>query len=105
MNAGQTRAVALALEILQKTTEEFRPVTAWTDADWAIWRRANPLQDQIDKISRELAADKDKMIEYATSQRFLDDDTPFDMRKCAWAIIENAIHRRGFFRLWRSIIG
>jgi len=103
MNADQNKAMSLALDILRKTTEEFTSTDAWTDADLMIWRKANPPQDQMDRLSREFLADSDKLINHAP--RMFDGDTPFSMRKGVWGIVEDAIDRRGFFQLWRSILG
>jgi hypothetical protein len=103
MNADQNKAVRLALDYLQQTTKQFTPSDAWTDADWAIWWKANPLQDQMDQFRAKILADpKDpKFMEVA--RRIIEGDTPFSTQRGAWGIVEDAVHRRGFFRLWRSI--
>jgi hypothetical protein len=103
MNADQNKAVRLALDYLQQTTKQFTPSDAWTDADWAIWRNANPLQDQMVTISREILADPKGSKFMEVGRQIIEGaDTPFSMQKGAWGIVEDAIHRRGF-RLWRSI--
>jgi hypothetical protein len=77
MNADQNKAVRLALDYLQQTTKQFTPSDAWTDADWAIWRKANPLQDQMDTISREILADSkgSKFMEVGRQMRFTGEDS------------------------------
>jgi hypothetical protein len=104
MNADQNKAVRLALDYLQQTTKQFTPSDAWTDADWAIWRKANPLQDQMDTISREILADSKGSKFMEVGRQIIEGaDTPFSRQRGAWGIVEDAIHRRGFFRLWRGI--
>lgn len=103
MNADQNKAVRLALDYLQQTTKQFTPSDAWTDADWAIWRKANPLQDQMGQFRAKILADPKGSKFMEVARQIIEGDTPFSMQKGAWDIVEDAVHRRGFFRRWRSI--
>ncbi len=103
MNADQNKAVRLALDDLQQTTKQFTPSDAWTDADWAIWRKANPLQDQMGQFRAKILADPKGSKFMEVARQIIEGDTPFSMQKGAWDIVEDAVHRRGFFRRWRSI--
>ena len=107
MNAEQKKAVHMALDFLQRTTEDFTPSDSWSDKEWAIWFKANPFQPKMESVSRGILADPSgkRFMEATSSILESTDDTPFSMRRGAWAVIENAIYRRGFFTWWRSIIG
>jgi hypothetical protein len=111
MNADQRRVVALALQYIRETKPDAYgdgPADSWTDADWDLWQRANPLQREMTEVSRQILRGEVEIGEYA--HKLLDGDTPYSVMKGAWAIIEDAIYRRAFFasrpaKIWRAICG
>jgi hypothetical protein len=57
-------------------------------------------------VSRKILAGEVQVGDWV--DQLLDGDTPYSVEKGAWAIIEDAIQRRGFFaslpvRIWRAI--
>lgn len=111
MNAGQKRVVALALQYVRETKPDAYgpgPADSWTEADWSLWQKANPLQRPMTEVSRKILSGEVNRFDYGL--QVLGGDTPFSVMKGAWAIIEDAIHRRRFFssppaRIWRAIRG
>jgi hypothetical protein len=97
MNVDRERAVALALQYLREMKPDDHgpaPTDAWTDTDWDLWRRANPLQRQMTEVSGQILEGQREAGEYV--HELLSGGSPFSVEKGAWAIIEDAIHRRGF---------
>ena len=114
MKAEQKRAIDLALQYLRETKpNEYGPSPAdnWTEADWAILLKAIPLTLEEKNICKSLSSEMPKQtydqIVTGLISRAQSDDPPFSVEKGCWGIIEDAIHRRGFFgsglsRVWRS---
>lgn len=115
MSPEQKRAIDLALEYLRETKPDDHgpsPADNWTDADWAILRKAIPPTLEEKSLLKSLSGvmSKETFDQTVTGliSRSLSDDPPFSVEKGCWGIIEDAIHRRGFFasglsRTWRSL--
>ena len=104
MNAEQKRAVAMALQFVRDLKPDDHgpsPSDNWTDEDWAILRKANPLAPQMDAMVRGFVDTTQKTEFDKTSAEITDQllsgESPFSVSKGCWGIIEDAINRRRFF--------
>jgi hypothetical protein len=115
MNTEQKRAITLALLYVRETKPNDSgpgPADNWTDADREIIIKATPFSPERQKIIKELAGpmtkDRADQLWDAVIGRVQSDDPLFSVEEGCWGIIEDAIHRRGFFasglsRVWRSL--
>jgi len=61
---------------------------------------ANPLVPQMTEVSRQILGGEVQMEGYFS--KLVDGDTPYSVEKGPWAIIEDAIHRRGSSATWKG---
>src|ERR1017187_2896618 len=57
MNAGQKRVVALALQYIRETKPDAYGLglaDSWTEADWDLWHKANPLPAESQRMMKML---------------------------------------------------
>jgi hypothetical protein len=110
MTQDQKKAVAVAIDYLRNTSEESSPADNWTEAEKQLFRRANPLTVEQERVAERLIRKGlDATINYAQEHVLGEKPSVFSSSEGCWRIIEDAVNRSGFFqsplrRAWQFII-